>query len=131
MNRSGSTIIIQKDLENCWKAIANDEIFSIWYAPGSKWSIPNFEVGEQALFTLMPSAYNDLKEGESVPMTFTIKEIIPNRLFSYYWDANDMLFTIELFPESTGTRVQFNQQGFESSLANLKAYLEGKELPYC
>ena len=130
MITDGSTIIIQKDLETIWNAIVNDEIFSIWYAPGSKWTIPTLKVGEQALFTLMPSPYNDLKEGESMPMTFTIQEIISNQKFSYYWDSNHMLFTIELLPEMNGTRVQFNQQGFGYSLANLKAYLEGKELPY-
>lgn len=41
-----------------------------------------------------------------------------------------MLFTIELCSESGGTRVQFNEDGFDYSLANLNAYLEGKELPY-
>ena len=130
VSNGSSSVLINKDKETVWNAIVNDEKFSMWYAPGSKWDIPNCAVGEQAVFTLMPSSYNDLKEGESMLMNFTIKEVIPNQKFSYYWDSNQMLFTIELRSESSGTRVQFNADGFEYSLANLKAYLEGKQLPY-
>ena len=130
MSNSRTSILINKDINSVWNAIANDEKFSIWYAPGSNWKIPIFEAGEQATFTLMPSSYNDLKDDESMTMNFTIKEVIPYQMFSYYWDANQMLFTIELTSESDGTSVQFNQEGFGYSLENLKAYLEGKELPY-
>ena len=130
MNNSRTSILIHKDINSVWNAIANDEKFSIWYAPGSYWKIPTFEAGEQAVFTLMPSSYNDLKEGESMSMNFTIKEVIPNQRFSYYWDSNQILFTIDLTSESDGTRVQFNQEGFIFSLENLKAYLNGRELPY-
>lgn len=130
MSNKRTSIVINKDIESVWNAIANDDKFSIWYAPGSKWNIPIFEAGEQAVFTLMPSSYNDLKDGESMSMNFTIKEVIPIQKLSYYWDVNQMLFTIELTSESDGTRVQFNQEGFGYSLENLKAYLEGKELPY-
>lgn len=69
-----SSIIIQADRETVWEAMTNDKNFSKWYAPGSKWSIPNLEVGETAMFTLMPSAHNQLKEGESIPMSFEIKK---------------------------------------------------------
>ena len=78
----------------------------------------------------MPSRHNQLKEGESMTMHFTIQEVIPYEKFSYYWDVQQMLFSIELFPEPEGTRVQFNEDGFEFSLANLTAYLEGRALPY-
>lgn len=130
MSNDRTSILIEKDIKSVWNAIANDDKFSIWYAPGSKWNIPIFEAGEQAVFTLMPSSYNDLKDGESMSMNFTIKEVIPIQKFSYYWDVNQILFRIELTSESDGTRVQFNQEGFGYSLENLKAYLEGKELPY-
>ena len=130
MSNSKNSILVNKDIESVWNAISNDEKFSIWYAPGSYWKIPIFEDGEQAIFTLMPSSYNDLKDGEHVTMSFTIKEVIPNQRFSYYWDSNQLLFTIELTTENDGTRVQFNQEGFNYSLKNLKAYLEGRELPY-
>ena len=130
MNTDSTSILINKDIETVWNAIANDEHFSIWYAPGSKWNIPIFKAGEQATFTLMPSSYNDLKKDESTTMKFTIKEVVQNQKFSYYWDSNQMLFSIELSSEADGTRVQFNQEGFAYSLANLNAYLEDKELPY-
>jgi hypothetical protein len=130
LSNVSSSIVVKKDIYTVWNAIANDKEFSIWYAPGSKWVIPILEVGEQAVFTLMPSLYNDLKEGESMSMNFTIKEVIQNQKFSYYWDSNQMLFTIELITEIDGTRVQFNQEGFNYSLENLNAYLEGRELPY-
>lgn len=130
MNNGRSSILINKDIHSVWNAIANEDILSIWYAPGSNWDIPTFEAGEQAVFTLMPSSYNNLKHGESMSMNFTIKEVIPNRKFSYYWDSNQMLFTIELSSEENRTRVEFNQEGFDYSLKNLKAYLENRELPY-
>ena len=130
MSNGSSSLVIKKDIYTVWNAIASDKEFSIWYAPGSKWVIPIFEAGEQAVFTLMPSVYNDLKKGESIPMNFTIKDVIPNQKFSYYWDSKHILFTIELTTELDGTRVQFNQEGFNYSLENLKAYLEGRELPY-
>ncbi len=130
MSNGSSSIVIMKDIYTVWKAIANDKELSIWYAPGSNWVIPIWEAGEQAVFTLMPSIYNNLKKGESMPMNFTIKEVIPNQKFSYYWDSNQLLFTIELITEFDGTRVQFNQEGFNYSLENLNAYLEGRELPY-
>ena len=130
MSNSRTSILINKEIGIVWNAIANDQKFSVWYAPGSNWKIPIFEAGEQAVFTLMPSSYNDLKDGESMSMNFTIKEVIPKQKFSYYWDENQILFTIELTSESGGTRIQFNQEGFHYSLENLNAYLEGKELPY-
>ena len=130
LNTDSTSILINKDIETVWNAIANDEHFSIWYAPGSNWNIPIYKAGEQATFTLMPSSYNDLKKDESTTMTFTIKEVVQNQKFSYYWDSNQMLFSIELSSEPDGTRVQFNQEGFAYSLANLNAYLEDKELPY-
>ena len=130
MSNGCSSIVVKKNINTVWNAIANDKEFSIWYAPGSNWVIPILKAGEKAVFTLMPSLFNDLKEGESMPMTFTIKEVIPNQKFSYYWDSNQMLFTIELTTELDGTRVQFNQEGFDYSLENLNAYLESRELPY-
>jgi hypothetical protein len=35
-----------------------------------------------------------------------------------------------IIEESTGTRVTINSRGFDESLANLKALVEGKEIPY-
>lgn len=125
-----SSILIQKNVEVIWNAITNDESFSEWYAPGSKWSIPKLEVGSKANFTLMPNAYNNLKLGESILMDFTIKEIKKNRIFSLYSNEKDILLKFELIPEPDGIQVSLNMEGFEQSLENLKAFLEGKDLPY-
>lgn len=78
----------------------------------------------------MPSAHNNLKENESIPMSFTIQGIIPYERFSYSSDSDELVYTFEISPESEGTRVSINMDGYELSLANLKACLEGKELPY-
>ncbi|MCJ7843458.1 hypothetical protein MUB24_21795 [Lederbergia sp. NSJ-179] len=94
MDHSNSSIFIQKNAETVWNAITNDENFSQWYAPGSKWSIPKLEVGRKANFTLMSSAHNNLKEGESIPMSFTIKEVKTNRVFSFY--SEKMTFSLSL-----------------------------------
>lgn len=75
MNNDRNSVLIQENQETVWNAITNDEIISKWYAPGSKWNIPNLQVGEKAIFVLMPSAHNKLKENESIPMSFTIQEV--------------------------------------------------------
>ncbi|MFE5426273.1 SRPBCC domain-containing protein [Peribacillus simplex] len=130
MNNGINSVLIHKSQETVWNAITNDECISKWYAPGSKWHIPKLKVGEKAIFLLMPSAYNNLKDNESIPMSFTIQEIIPNERFSYSADSDDLVFTFEIHSESEGTRVSINMDGYELSLANLKAFLEGRELPY-
>lgn len=123
MNNDRNSVLIHENKETIWNAITNDEIIS-------KWNIPKLQVGEKAIFVLMPSAHNNLKENESIPMSFTIQEIIPYERFSYSSDSDKLVYTFEIFPESEGTRVSINMDGYELSLANLKACLEGKELPY-
>ncbi|MFS0599578.1 SRPBCC domain-containing protein [Peribacillus frigoritolerans] len=123
MNNDRNSVLIYEKQETIWNAITNDEIIS-------KWNIPKLQVGEKAIFVLMPSAHNNLKENESIPMSFTIQEIIPYERFSYSSDSDKLVYTFEIFPESEGTRVSINMDGYELSLANLKACLEGKELPY-
>lgn len=84
--------------------------------------------GESNLFTLMPSTYNNLKE--EYPMSLTIKKIIPYQRFSLYIDAQQMLLSFTLNEEGTSTRVTINSKGFEESLANLKALIDGNVIPY-
>ncbi|MGZ9819495.1 SRPBCC family protein [Peribacillus simplex] len=130
MNTDRNSVLIHKNQEAVWNAITNDENISKWYAPGSKWNIPKLKVGEKAIFVLMPSAHNNLKDNESISMSFTIQEVIPNKTFSYSSDSDNLVFTFEIYPESEGTRVSINMDGFEQSLANLKAFSEERELPY-
>ena len=123
------SIFIEADAETVCYAITKDKNFSVWYAPGSDWVIPILESGEKAVFTLMPSEHNQLEEGDSIPMSFTITEVVPNERFSYSSDADQFVFTFILSPENNGTRVTLNTEGFAMSLENLKAFAEGKELP--
>lgn len=123
------SVFIDADLDTVWKALTVDGSFSTWYAPGSIWTIPKLEAGEKAIFTLMPSEHNQLEECEHVEMIFTIEEVIPNSRFSYSSDMDGLKFVFDLTPEESGTQVRINMDGFELSLANLKAFAEGRELP--
>lgn len=78
----------------------------------------------------MTNVYNNLKLGESILMDFTIKEIKKNRIFPFCSNEKDILLKVELISEPDGIQVSLNMEGFEQSLENLKAFLEGKDLPY-
>lgn len=130
MGSGTSSILIDADRETVWLAITDDKKFSVWYAPGSTWSIPKLEAGETAVFRLMPSRHNNLKPGESISMTFEIKEVIPNRKFSFVSRDDGTLFSYELSAQSDKTEVTINMEGFDLSLENLKAFMEGRELPH-
>eukprot|EP00130_Batrachochytrium_dendrobatidis_P008504 XP_006683379.1 hypothetical protein BATDEDRAFT_93144 [Batrachochytrium dendrobatidis JAM81] len=123
-----SVIIINGDIETVWDAITDEKKLKEWYAPGSPWEIPNLKVGEQAKFTLMPSVHNNLSDPYS--MTMTIRTVTPYEEFSIYLDEQQMLLSFALHSERNGVSVTINSAGFNESLANLKALVEGKEIPY-
>jgi uncharacterized protein YndB with AHSA1/START domain len=123
-----SSVMINADKETVWNAITNEEKLLHWYAPGSPWKILKLKAGEKITFTLMPSVHNNLKE--EYPMSLTIEKIIPYQEFSLYIDAQQILLSFTLYEEGTGIRVTVNSEGFNQSLANLKALVEGKEIPY-
>jgi Activator of Hsp90 ATPase homolog 1-like protein len=128
MNTSDkSSVLINGDKEIVWDAITNKDKLIQWYAPGSPWKIPKLKVGEKLTFTLMPSAHNNLTE--EYPMFLTIEKIIPYQEFSLYLDAQQMLLSFTLDEVANGIRVTINSEGFNQSLANLKALVEGKEIP--
>lgn len=123
-----SSVLINGDKETVWHAITNEDKLLQWYAPGSSWKIPNLKVGEKVTFTLKPSVHNNLKD--EYPMTLTIENVIPYQQFSLYLDAQEMLLSFTLNEEESGSKVTINSEGFEESLANLKALVEGNEIPY-
>ncbi len=123
-----SSVLIHGDKETVWKAITNENELLQWYAPGSPWKIKNLKVGEKVTFTLMPSAHNNLTEEYS--MSLMIKKVIPYKEFSLYIDAQQMLLSFTLDEEANDIRVTINSGGFNESLANLKALVEGEEIPY-
>jgi uncharacterized protein YndB with AHSA1/START domain len=123
-----SSVWINGEKETVWSAITEEDKLLQWYAPGSPWKIPNLNVGEKVTFTLMPSVHNNLTE--KYPMTLTIEKLIPYQEFFLYLEAQQMLLSFTLDDEANGIRVTVNSKGFNQSLANLKALIEGKEIPY-
>ena len=123
-----SSVLIHGDKETVWKAITNEDKLLQWYTPGSPWKITNLKVGEKVTFTLKPSAHNNLTE--EYPMSLMIKKVIPYKEFSLYIDAQQMLLSFTLDEEANDIRVTINSGGFNESLANLKALVEGEEIPY-
>ncbi|QDQ03492.1 hypothetical protein FOH38_20925 [Lysinibacillus fusiformis] len=123
-----SSIWIEASLETVWHAITEAQQLTKWYAPGSTWEIPRLEAGEQIIFTLMPNGHNQL--AEKLPMTLTIKNVRFHQEFSFYLEIPETLIAITMVEEMGGTTVAFNMNGYEASLANLKALLEGNEIPY-
>lgn len=123
-----SSILIDGDIVTVWNAITDEGKLSQWYVPGSPWEIPNLIVGEKVTFTLMPSVHNNLTE--KLPMKLTIENVNPYQEFSLYLDTQQSLISFVINEESNGTRVTMNSEGFDQSLANLKALVEGKEIPF-
>ncbi|WP_421049795.1 SRPBCC family protein [Lysinibacillus sp. UGB7] len=123
-----SSISIDVSLEKVWHAITDAELLTKWYAPGSTWEIPRLEAGEQIIFTLMPNSHNQLTE--KLPMTLTIENVSIHQQFSFYLDIPETLIAISLADDMGKTTVTFNTSGYEASLANLKALLEGNEIPF-
>lgn len=96
--------------------------------PGSPWEIPNLQAGGKVTFTLKPNEHNHLRE--DLPLTLIIKNVAPYEEFSLYVDLHETLLTLKMKEEDNGIEVTVNSGGFNESLANLKALVEGEELPY-
>lgn len=123
-----SSVWIDGDIETVWDAITEEKKISRWYVPGSPWEIPNLKVGEKATFTLMPSVHNNLSE--KLTMSLTIVVLRTYKEFSLYLDSQQTLLSFVIEKEDNGTRMTMNSGGFDESLANLKAFIEGKEIPF-
>jgi len=118
-----SSIWIDASIDKVWQAITDEQQLSQWYAPGSTWEIPSLATGEKIIFTLMPNAHNGLTE--KLPMILMIKNVTQNQEFSFFLDIEETLIAILLEKAQKGTTVAFNMNGYEASLANLKALVEG------
>jgi len=126
-NEDQSSIWINSNIEKVWNAIIDQDKLSKWYAPGSPWEIPNLSVGEEMTFTLMPSIHNHLTN--KVIMILTIERIKSLEEFSFSLSTPYTLISIQLKEEGRGTSVTMNSEGFAPSLENLKALVEGYEIP--
>ncbi|MGE8036640.1 SRPBCC family protein [Lysinibacillus sp. NPDC093692] len=122
MDNEKSSIWIDASIATVWRAVTEEEQLSQWYAPDSTWEIPKLEPGEEIVFTLQPNEQNQL--AEKLPMVLTIKQVTPNREFSFYLGIEESLISILLEEKQNGTTVTFNTSGYGASLANLKALVE-------
>ena len=127
MGRS-EAVVIDADMEMVWEALTNADQLKKWYAPGSPWNIPRLEAGEKMLFTLMPNIHNGLTE--KLPMSLTIEKVIRCREFSFSFDSQEPFISFMMEKEENGVKVSTNIEGYDMSLANLKALVEGREIPY-
>ncbi|MFB7157672.1 SRPBCC domain-containing protein [Lysinibacillus sp. NPDC056232] len=125
MDKDKSSIWIDASIAAVWRAITEEQLLSQWYAPDSTLEIPKLEVGEEMILTLLPNEHNQLSE--KLPMVLTIKNVTPNQEFSFYLGIEETLIAIVLEEEQNGTTVTFNTNGYEASLANLQALVEGND----
>lgn len=125
MDQEKSSIWIDATIATVWRAVTEEQLLTQWYAPDSTWEIPKLEAGEEMIFTLMPNEQNQL--AEKLPMMLTIKNVVPNREFSFYLGIEETLIAIVLEEEQNGTTATFNTSGYEASLENLKALVEGND----
>lgn len=123
----GSSIWIHAAIENVWQAITEEQSLSQWYAPGSTWDIPKLAEGEKMIFTLMPNDHNQL--ADPLPMQLTIQQVQKHEIFSFYLEVPETVIAMSLAEQDNGTTVSINMQGYEASLVNLKALLEGDDIP--
>jgi uncharacterized protein YndB with AHSA1/START domain len=122
MDKEKSSIWINASIATVWDAVTEEQLLSQWYAQDSTWEIPKLEAGEEIIFTLLPNEQNQL--AEKLPMVLTIKNVTPNREFSFYLGIEESLIAIVLEEEQHGTKVAFNTSGYEAPLVNLKALVE-------
>lgn len=122
MDQEKSSVWIDASIATVWRAVTEEQLLMQWYALDSTWEIPKLEAGAEVIFTLLPNDHNQLVE--KLPMVLTIKNVTPNREFSFYLGIEETLIAIVLEEEQNGTVVTFNSSGYEASLANLKALVE-------
>ena len=141
------SVWIEAPRERAWGAVTEPEHLDRWYATYYRWEIPALEVGTAVKF------YN--KDDDTDMQLATIEVVDRPRQFSLRWQPDrlypemTLVTTFMLEEEKGGTRVTIIESGYESlsddvrqqwvdatsegytmSMENLKAYLEGRELPY-
>ena len=130
--------------EQVWAAITEPAQLTKWYAPGCPWQILTLKVGESVKF------YNT----DTEILAATIEVLDKPRQFSLRWQPDEtypsaiITTTFTLEEDNNGTHVTIMESGFEAfpetvrqeridqaigaynfSMENLKAYLEGRDVP--
>ncbi len=141
------SIWIAAPCERAWRAVTEAEQLDRWYATYYRWEIPALQVGTTIKF------YN--KDNNTDMQLATIEVVDPPRQFTLRWQpdqtypAMTLVTTFMLEEENGGTRVTIIESGYESmpddvrqqwldavgqgysmAVENLKAYLEGRSLPF-
>lgn len=139
------SIWIAAPRERVWRAITDPAQMEHWFSPGTSWQMSALEVGAK-LFTPEPETgaelYTQLIQQVDPPERFAI-QTIPEPSGSY------QVTTYTLREEKQGTRLTVIHSGYETMpeearwnameqnafgfgmmLENVKAYIQGSELPY-
>jgi uncharacterized protein YndB with AHSA1/START domain len=141
------SIWIDTSLEKAWRAVTEPEHLNQWYATYYHWHIPALQVGTTVRF------YN--KDHHEDAQIATIEVVDPPREFTVRWQPQPqspttlLVTSFLLAEENNGTRVTISESGYETipaderqqwldatgggytmSMENLKAHLEGRDLPY-
>lgn len=141
------SIWIKASCERVWQAITRTEHLDKWYATCCNWEIPALEIGQMVKF------YH--KTDETEILMATIEVLNPPHQFSLRWDGSaehpdsNLLTSFYVEEEKDGARVTIRETGYETypleeqkqwrdatnhgygmSMENLKAHVEGRELPY-
>ncbi len=138
------SIWIAAPRERVWLAVTRPEHLERWYATGCPWEIPTLEAGAAVRFFNTPT---DI-------LLATIDVVDPPHRFSLRWQpeplhlTTTLVTTFMLEEDDGGTRVIVTEAGYETlpdnirqarveqtdagydmSLENLKAYLDGRSIP--
>lgn len=139
------SIWIAAPRERVWRAIIDPAQLQQWYSPGTTWQMPALEVGGK-LFALDPEtgAEQHIQVIEQIesPQRFVLRTA-PEEAGTFEVTA----YTLQ--EEDGGTRLTVTNSGYETMpeegrwnaleqnafgwgmmLENVKAYIEGKDLPY-
>jgi uncharacterized protein YndB with AHSA1/START domain len=147
------SIWIDAPIEETWQAVTDPAKLGEWYAPGSPWKIPELRLGAAVEFHHSPNRHHTATE-VSV-LNAAIISLEPPREFSLQWEPDKtypdlvLVTTFRLVEENGGTRATIHESGYEGipreerqewldsissgygmSIENLKALVEGREVPH-
>jgi uncharacterized protein YndB with AHSA1/START domain len=139
------SIWIDAPIERAWQAVTDPEALTRWYATYYAWEIPTLAVGATIKF----------HNSDTEILLATIEVVDPPRQFTVRWQADEtyphmnLVTSFLLVTENNGTRVTLSESGYEHlpeaerqqwmdatgagytlSMENLKAHLEGRDLPH-
>jgi uncharacterized protein YndB with AHSA1/START domain len=136
------SIWIAAPRERAWAAVTQPEHLDRWYATYYRWEIPVLQVGATVKFLN--------RDNDADLQVATIEVVDPPREFTLRWHGNpELVTTFRLEEENGGTRATIRESGYEAvpdneraewidatgkgytlSMENLKAHLEGRNLPH-